>query len=53
MAGKEILMGTSNNKVKEALLGQEIIGSCDEQAVTHYLRNNFLINMNFNTHNKN
>jgi Cof subfamily protein (haloacid dehalogenase superfamily) len=44
MAGKGLLMGTSHNKVKDTLPHLEIINSCDEQAVAHYLVTNLKAN---------
>lgn len=39
MAGKGIVMGTSHEKVKKALPNNEVIGSCADEAVAHYLEN--------------
>lgn len=37
MAGKGIVMGTAHEKVKKALPHLEMIGSCADEAVAHYL----------------
>jgi hypothetical protein len=42
MAGKGLVMGTAHHKVKTALPEHEVIGSCDEQAVAHYLAKHLL-----------
>ncbi|MGF1680854.1 Cof-type HAD-IIB family hydrolase [Photobacterium minamisatsumaniensis] len=42
MAGKGLVMDTSHEKVKKALPENEIIGSCQDEAVAHYLTDLFL-----------
>jgi len=49
MAGKGVLMDTSHYKVKKAAPDLEIIGNSDNQAVAHYLVDNFL-NYTFNSY---
>lgn len=42
MAGKGLVMGTAHEKVKRALPNNEVIGSCADEAVAHYLIENVL-----------
>ncbi|HIF9061817.1 TPA: Cof-type HAD-IIB family hydrolase [Photobacterium damselae] len=42
MAGKGLIMGTAHEKVKQALPNNEVIGSCADEAVAHYLIDNLL-----------
>ncbi|CAG18575.1 conserved hypothetical protein [Photobacterium profundum SS9] len=42
MAGKGLVMETSHDKVKKALPNNEVIGSCADEAVAHYLADNLL-----------
>ena len=42
MAGKGLVMGTSHEKVKQALPNAEILGSNSEEAVARYLEKHLL-----------
>ncbi|KJF80149.1 Cof-type HAD-IIB family hydrolase [Photobacterium angustum] len=42
MAGKGLIMGTSHDKVKQALPDNEVIGSSADEAVAHYLEKHLL-----------
>ncbi|WP_199450756.1 HAD hydrolase family protein, partial [Vibrio harveyi] len=42
MAGKGLVMGTAHDKVKKALPSNDVIGSCADEAVAHYLETNLL-----------
>ncbi|MGF1713580.1 Cof-type HAD-IIB family hydrolase [Photobacterium chitinilyticum] len=42
MAGKGLIMDTAHDKVKKALPNNDIIGSCCDEAVAHYLADNLL-----------
>ncbi len=42
MAGKGLIMDTAHEKVKKALPNNDIIGSCSDEAVAHYLADNLL-----------
>ena len=37
MAGKGVVMGSAHHKVKAALPDNEVIGSCNDQSVAHYI----------------
>jgi len=42
MAGKGLIMGTSHEKVMQALPDNEVIGSNADDAVAHYLEKHLL-----------